>query len=121
MATTMEWKVEGLVDNTVTGDVTAHWRVIGTSDQMHEVFGIDGSPTKQPYMATAYGTEIVGSTARSAVSEEEAVAAVQAAMGPEKVAEIESSVQRDIDGQINPTTVVIPLPWATNETPAIKA
>ena len=79
-----------------------HWRVNAT----------DGT-----YNATAYGT--VGVTYEAGtpftpyaqLTQDEVVGWVQAALGPEQVANLEAGLATNIADQANPPVVSPPLPW----------
>ena len=73
--------------------------------------------TAGAYNATAYGTQGVTYTAGSPftpyadLTQAQVVGWVQAAMGPEQVAAIETSLANNIANQVNPPVVTLPLPW----------
>lgn len=108
MATTIEWKVEQMdcyPEHEGEQDVvfTVHWRCNGA----------DGS-----YSGTAYGTQALtyeaGTpfTPYSSLTEAQVIGWVKAAMGDERVAEIEASVASQIANQKNPPVVTPALPWS---------
>ena len=82
-----------------------HWIVTGTSDEVDD----EGNP----YSVTNIGTQslstsdITDFTPISEVTNEEVVEWTKAAMGEEKVENIESSIQDSINLLINPTSVTM--------------
>jgi hypothetical protein len=83
--------------------VTAHWNVQGT----------DGT-----YTASVYGTQSFTYDSGKAfipydsLTQDEVVLWVQDSMGAEGVASLEANLNTQIENQINPPIVTLPLPWA---------
>ena len=81
---------------------TTHWTVSGT----------DGT-----YTGSAYGTQAVTLsdtepfTPYDQITLEQAVTWTQEGMGAEQVASIEANIDQQIENQINPPVVQLPLPW----------
>jgi hypothetical protein len=75
--------------------------------------------TDGTFYATAYGTQGVTYVAGSSytpyadLTPNQVVGWVQTDMGPEQVAQIESSVANQIDDQKNPSIATLPLPWSS--------
>jgi len=82
---------------------TVHWRVNST----------DGT-----YNATSYGavgvTYVADApyTPYAQLTQDQVVGWVQAALGPEQVANIEAGLATNIANQANPPVVTPPLPWS---------
>lgn len=82
--------------------ITVHWRLNGTDGQ---------------YNGTAYGSVGVTYTPDSPftpydeLTQEQVVGWVQGALGAEQVASLEANVAAQIEAQINPPIVNLPLPW----------
>ena len=76
------------------------------------ITGTDGT-----YSASAYNTVpltyVAGSpyTPYADITSEQAIGWVKGALGAELVAAYEASMDSQIEAQINPTQVVLPLPW----------
>ena len=106
--TTFEWNCKTVDVYPTSGDNTdvvynVHWRVTGTSDQVDA----DGNA----YTATSIGTqtlsteEIVDFVPFEDLTNELVAGWVQAAMGEEAVANLETSLNNQIDALITPTSV----------------
>lgn len=106
--TTFDWNCKTVDVYPTSGDNTdvvynVHWRVTGTSDQVDA----DGNA----YTATSIGTqtlsteEIVDFVAFEDLTNELVAGWVQAAMGEEAVANLETSLNNQIDALITPTSV----------------
>ena len=106
--TTFEWNCKTVDVYPTSGDNTdvvynVHWRVTGTSDQ------VDAGGNA--YTATSIGTqtlsteEIVDFVAFEDLTNEIVAGWVQAAMGEEAVANLETSLNNQIDALITPTSV----------------
>ncbi len=82
-----------------------HWIVTGTSDQLNQ----EG----KPYSATNIGTQVLDTSAITnfipfdQLTNDEVVAWTKSAMGDEKVASIEASIQQRIDNLITPSSVTL--------------
>ncbi len=82
-----------------------HWIVTGTSDQLN--------PEGKPYSATNIGTQVLDTSAITnfipfdQLTNDEVVAWTKSAMGDEKVASIEASIQQRIDNLITPSSVTL--------------
>ena len=110
MATTYEWNCKTVDVHPTEGEHTdvvynVHWIVTGVSDQL--------DPQEQPYTSTSIGTQTLNTeditdfTPIEDVTNEQVVAWTKAAMGEEKVENIESGIQETIDLEINPTSVTM--------------
>jgi hypothetical protein len=81
---------------------TAHWTLTATdgtySTSSYGSAGVTLDPDK-PFIAYADLTET------------EVVGWVQDALGNDAVAELEANVAQQIENQINPPVVILPLPW----------
>ena len=106
--TTFKWNCKTVDVYPTSGDNTdvvynVHWRVTGTSDQVDA----DGNA----YTATSIGTqtlsteEIVDFVPFEDLTNELVAGWVQAAMGEEAVANLETSLNNQIDALITPTSV----------------
>jgi len=106
--TTFDWNCKTVDVYPTSGDNTdvvynVHWRVTGTSDQVDA----DGNA----YTATSIGTqtlnteEIVDFVPFEDLTNELVAGWVQAAMGEEAVANLEDSLNNQIDALITPTSV----------------
>ena len=82
-----------------------HWIVTGTSDQL--------DTQGNPYSATNIGTQILDTSQITdfipfdQLTNDEVVAWTKGAMGDEQVAQIEASIQDQIDSLITPTSVTL--------------
>lgn len=82
-----------------------HWIVTGTSDQLN--------PEGIAYSATNIGTQSLDTSQITEfipfdqLTNDEVVAWTKGAMGDEQVAQIESSIQNQIDSLITPTSVTL--------------
>ncbi len=82
-----------------------HWIVTGTSDQLN--------PEGKPYSATNIGTQVLDTSGITnfipfdQLTNDEVVAWTKSAMGDEKVASIEASIQQRIDNLITPSSVTL--------------
>jgi len=82
-----------------------HWIVTGTSDQV--------DPEGKPYSSTSIGTQILDTSGITnfipfdQLTNEEVVDWTKSAMGDEKVASIEASIQERIQNLITPTSVTL--------------
>ena len=118
MANTYNWIITAMDCSTEVPDkpdyvVTAHWTCVGT----------DGATP--PYTASVYSTcsFMVDSTKPNYIpfdqlTEAEVVGWVQASLTPEGVAAAEKNIDTQIENQINPPIVQLPLPWQTSSSPA---
>lgn len=108
MSDSFNWVIEQLdcypeQDGETDVVFTVHWRLNA----------VDGE-----YGATAYGTVGVSYapgqpfTPYADLTEAQVVGWVQAALGPEQVAQMEAALAANIAAQINPPVVSPPLPWA---------
>ena len=101
--------VDAYVEKDEEADVVynVHWIVTGTSDIE------DPNSPNIFYQATSIGTqtldvsEITNFIPFDEVTNEEVVAWTQAAMGEEQVANIEASIDSQIESKIHPTTVTL--------------
>jgi hypothetical protein len=82
-----------------------HWIVTGTSDQL--------DPEGVAYSATNIGTQVLDTSGITdfipfdQLTNDEVVAWTKGAMGDEQVAEIESSIENQIQDLITPTSVTL--------------
>ena len=82
-----------------------HWIVTGTSDQL--------DPEGVAYSATNIGTQVLDTSSITdfipfdQLNNDEVVAWTKGAMGDEQVAEIESSIENQIQDLITPTSVTL--------------
>ena len=82
-----------------------HWIVTGASDQLN--------PEGKPYSATNIGTQVLDTSGITnfipfdQLTNDEVVAWTKNAMGDEKVASIEASIQERINNLITPTSVTL--------------
>jgi hypothetical protein len=108
MTTTYQWNIQALdcvpqEDGHTDVVVVAHWTVLAT----------DGT-----YTSSVYGTQSFTYNAGKAfipydsLTQDEVVGWVQAGMGAEGVASLQESLDKQIEAQINPPIVTLPLPWA---------
>lgn len=106
--TTFNWDCRTVDVYPVSGDNTdvvynVHWRLTGVSDQL--------DANDNPYSATVIGTqtlsteEIVDFVPFEDLTNELVAGWVQAAMGEEAVANLETSLNNQIDALITPTSV----------------
>jgi hypothetical protein len=107
MANTYTWVIEQMdcypeADGYTDVVFTVHWRLNGTDGQ---------------YAGTVYGSVPVSYTQGEPftpyadLTQEQVVGWVQAALGPEQVAENEANVATQIANQVTPPVVTPPLPW----------
>lgn len=113
MTITYQWNIPQLdclpqIEGEVDYVVTAHWTVQAT----------DGN-----YSAYAYGTQgftYNGSknfTPFNELTQEQVVSWVQEGMGVDAVTQLQESLDKQIENQINPPIVTPALPWAPTPTP----
>ena len=86
--------------------VTSHWRCTGDdgeghSGQVYSTVSFTVDPEKPNY------------TPYDELTQEEVIAWTQAALGEEQVTAIYTSIDSQIQNQIDPPIVVLPLPWLT--------
>lgn len=121
MTTTINWKILQLdcnpqEDGYTDVVVTAHWQCIGTSTEGKQFIDGDGNISVVPFTAQAYGAinftleQGAGFTPYASLTQEQVLDWCYA-NGVNKNA-TELSVQQQIDQQINPPVVTLPLPWA---------
>ena len=107
MSNQYTWKIDTLERDAATGIAhTAHWRCNGT----------DGA-TPTPHTGTVYSSIKLGPAPANPVpyanlTEQDAIAWVQALLGTEGVAAVEASIDQQIAQQAAPTTLT-GVPWAT--------
>jgi len=95
-----------------------HWVVTGVSDEVDS----DGNP----YSATKIGTQTLDTSQIKnfipfdQLTNDEVVAWTQGAMGEEQVANIETSIQNQIDKLITPTSVTLVIGDPIPQEPEIK-
>ena len=82
-----------------------HWIVTGASDQL--------DPQGNPYSATNIGTQVLDTSGITnfipfdQLTNDEVVAWTKGAMGDEQVAEIEASIEKQIQDLITPTSITL--------------
>ena len=92
-------------DNEADVVYNVHWIVTGTSDQVDS--------KGDPYSATNIGTQSLDTSQITnfipfdQLTNDEVVAWTKGAMGDEQVAQIEASIQSQIDSLITPTSVTL--------------
>ena len=95
-----------------------HWIVTGTSDQLN--------PEGVAYSATNIGTQVLDTSQITnfipfgQLTNDEVVAWTQGAMGEEQVANIETSIQDQINKLITPTSVTLVIKEPTPPEPEIE-
>ena len=108
MSITNTWNIVALncqptADKLVDYVVTAHWTLSATdgtyTGSVYGTASFEVDPTKTPY------------TAFADITLEQAIAWTQGSLGEEQVASYEKAVADQIEAQINPTIVTLPLPW----------
>lgn len=113
MTITYQWNIQALdcipqIEGEIDYVVTAHWTVSAT----------DGT-----YTSSAYGTQSFtydGAKSFTPFDEltlEQVVGWVQEGMGIEAVTQLQESLDKQIEDQIDPPIVTPPLPWAPAPTP----
>ena len=110
MATTYEWNCKTVDVHPTEGDYTdvvynVHWILTGISEEVDS----EGNP----YISTSIGTQVLDTSQITDfipvedLTNEEITSWTKAAMGEERVAELETSVQEAINFLITPTSVTI--------------
>lgn len=95
-----------------------HWIVTGTSDQLN--------PEGIAYSTTNIGTQTLDTSQITdfipfdQLTNDEIVAWTKGAMGDEQVAQIESSIQNQIDSLITPTSVTLTIGEPVPPTPEVE-
>lgn len=104
-----KWSISALDCKPIEGEytdcvVTAHWRVDAT----------DGTHTAGVYGTQSFSLNTEGDfTPFEDLTQKQVVGWVQENMGEDAVTALESSLDAQIENQINPPIVTPPLPWAT--------
>jgi hypothetical protein len=110
--TTIVWTIEQMscypdVDNHIDVVFSVAWRVNGVDDT-----------SGTPLYATVYGAQSLSPydaknpfTPYADLTQAQVVGWVQDAMGAEQVAEINANIEQQIESQVNPTVINLPLPW----------
>jgi hypothetical protein len=110
MATTYDWNCATVDCYPTDGEYTdvvynVHWRVTGTSDTL--------DPQGNAYTATSIGTQTIstsdlsGFTPFDDLTNADAVAWTQSAMGAEQVTALEANLDSQIALEITPTSVTL--------------
>ena len=110
MATTYDWNCATVDCYPTDGEYTdvvynVHWRVTGTSDTL--------DPQGNAYTATSIGTQTIstsdlsGFTPFDDLTNADAVAWTQSAMGAEQVTALETNLDSQIALEITPTSVTL--------------
>jgi len=122
MATTYDWNCKTVDCYPTDGEYTdvvynVHWRVTGTSDTL--------DPEGNAYTATSIGTQTIstsdlsGFTPFDDLTNADAVAWTQSAMGAEQVTTLEANLDSQIALEITPVSVTLtigePVPPAEEE------
>ena len=109
MANTYNWTISALdcipdLDGKLDYVVTAHWQCIGT----------DGTFTGQVYSTQSFtvNPDKPDYTPYADLTEAEVVGWVQAALGEEGTAAVYTSIDTQIQNQIDPPIITPPLPWS---------
>ena len=115
MAINYEWSISCLECKPLVGDlvdyvVLSHWRCSGSdgeghSGQVYSTVSFPVDPEKPDY--TPYAD----------ITLEQATLWTQEALGEEQVAAVYTSIDTQIENQINPPIVSPQLPWLTPQTP----
>lgn len=109
MTTIYQWTISALNCIPQLGDmtdycITSHWRCSGTdgtfTGQCYATVNFEVNPDKPDY------------TPYEDLTEEQVIAWTQDALGEEQVAAIYTSIDSQIEDQVNPKIVTPPLPWA---------
>ena len=109
MSNTYNWTISALdcipnIDGKTDYVVTAHWQCQGTDGtffgQVYSTATFVVDPQKTDYVPYADLTEA------------EVVVWVQDSLGADTVQAVYRSIDTQIEGQVNPTIVTPPLPWA---------
>jgi hypothetical protein len=109
MTTTYQWNIQALdcvpqEDGKTDVVVTAYWAVSAT----------DGT-----YTGSAYGSQSFALDSAKAfipynsLTKDEVIGWVQSAMGVDAVTALQENLDKQIENQINPPIVTLPLPWVT--------
>ena len=108
MSNTYTWTISALDCKPQVGDltdyvVTSHWSCSGT----------DGTFTGSCYSTVSFTVdpEKPNYTPYDELTQEEVIAWTQAALGEEQVTAIYTSIDSQIENQVNPPLVTLPLPW----------
>ena len=107
MATTYQWNIQAMdcvpqEDGHTDVVVVAHWNVSAT----------DGTYTSSAYGTQSFTLEQGGSfTPYADLTQEQVVGWVQEAMGIDAVTKLQENLDKQIENQINPPIVTLPLPW----------
>ena len=108
MSITNTWNIVALNSKPTAGSVddyvvTSHWTLTATdgtyTGSVYGTASFEVDPTKSSY--TPYAD----------ITLEEAITWTKASLGEEQVASYEKAVADQIEAQINPTIVTLPLPW----------
>lgn len=110
MATTYQWKISQLEYYPVKADLqkvvhVIHWILMGTDGQ---------------YSSSAYGSQFINTDSINPenyvpfenLSEQTVIEWLEGAMGAERILELQTVVQDNINNQINPSNVLAPAPWS---------
>ena len=111
MANTYSWNISQLDCIPKVGDLTdycvvSHWQCNGTDNDGHtgtvySTVSFEVDPDKPDF------------TPYEDITLEQAIQWTQEALGEEQVAAVYTSIDTQIENQINPPIVVLPLPWVT--------
>ena len=105
--TTFTWSINGLYVQNVDG--LANVAVLSN----YGVYGVDGDLTGYVmYTVNLLPPDAQNFVPYADITEAEAIAWTQAALGPERVLANEEEIQQNIDKQKIPTPQPAPLPWA---------
>ena len=107
MATTYQWNIQAMdcvpqEDGHTDVVVVAHWNVSAT----------DGTYTSSVYGTQSFKLKQGGSfTPYADLTQEQVVGWVQEGMGIDAVTKLQENLDKQIENQINPPIVTLPLPW----------
>ena len=109
MTTTYNWQISQLDCKPQVGDMTdyvcvAHWRCTGDDGEGH---------SGQCYSTVSFAVdpEKTNFVPFNQITEAQAIEWTQAALGEEQVAAVYTSIDSQIENEINPPIVTPPLPW----------
>lgn len=104
----IEWRIDAVEcypekDGERNVVFTVHWRVNGSDGDLSST-SYGSVPLQSPEPGTPF-------TPFKDLTKEQVVGWVQAALGEEKVADIEAGVAKGIENQRKPPVITPPLPW----------
>lgn len=107
--TTITWQIDSLScypqeEGQTDVVISVAWRVNGTDGTYNAT--VYGSQTLNPYTPKSPFTPYAD------LLQSQVVGWVQDMMGEEQVAAINANIEQQIENQVNPPIVTLPLPWA---------